>query len=71
MNIILIISDTFRWDNLFKNRAEMPVRTPNLDAFAERAVSRKRMFVWNFSTIPHRPRQGRPSYGRRDFGSPR
>jgi len=53
MNIILIISDTFRWDNLF-DRAAMPVRTPNLDAFAERAVSLERMFVSSFPTIPHR-----------------
>jgi arylsulfatase A-like enzyme len=53
MNIILIISDTFRWDNLF-DRAAMPVRTPHLDAFAERAVSCERMFVSSFPTIPHR-----------------
>ncbi|MHC5056347.1 MAG: sulfatase [Planctomycetota bacterium] len=53
MNIILIISDTFRWDNLF-DRAEMPVRTPHLDSFAERAVSCERMFVSSFPTIPHR-----------------
>ena len=35
MNVILIISDTFRYDNLFE-RASMPVRTPHLDRFAER-----------------------------------
>jgi len=32
----------------------MPVRTPHLDAFAERAVSCERMFVSSFPTIPHR-----------------
>jgi len=53
MNIILIISDTFRYDNLF-DRAAMPVRTPCLDAFAERAVSASRMYAGSFPTIPHR-----------------
>ena len=53
MNIILIISDTFRYDNLFE-RADMPVRTPWLDAFAERAVSASRMYAGSFPTIPHR-----------------
>ena len=53
MNVILIISDTFRYDNLF-DRAAMPVRTPNLDAFAERAVSLERMYTSSFPTIPHR-----------------
>lgn len=53
MNIILIISDTFRYDNLF-DRAAMPVRTPNLDAFAERAVSLSNMLAGSFPTIPER-----------------
>jgi len=53
MNIILIISDTFRYDNLF-DRAAMPVRTPELDRFAERAVSLSRMYTGSFPTIPHR-----------------
>ena len=53
MNIILIISDTFRYDNLF-DRAAMPVRTPCLDAFAQRAVSASRMYAGSFPTIPHR-----------------
>jgi arylsulfatase A-like enzyme len=53
MNIILIISDTFRYDNLFE-RAPMPARTPELDRFAARAVSLSRMFVSSFPTIPHR-----------------
>ena len=53
MNVILIISDTFRYDNLF-DRATMPVRTPHLDAFAERAVSASRMYAGSFPTIPHR-----------------
>ena len=36
-NILIINSDTYRYDNLF-DRAAMPVATPNLDAFTERAV---------------------------------
>ncbi len=53
MNIILIISDTFRYDNLF-DRAAMPVRTPELDRFSERAVSLSGFYVSSFPTIPHR-----------------
>ena len=53
MNIILIISDTFRYDNLF-DRASMPVSTPNLDAFAGRAVSLEGLYTGSFPTIPHR-----------------
>jgi len=53
MNIILLISDTYRYDNLF-DRAAMPVRTPNLDAFSERAVSLDRLYTSSYPTIPHR-----------------
>lgn len=53
MNIILLISDTFRYDNLF-DRAAMPVRTPELDCFSERAVSLSRLYTGSFPTIPHR-----------------
>ena len=53
MNIILLISDTFRYDNLF-DRAEMPVNTPSLDRFSARAVSLSRMYTGSFPTIPHR-----------------
>jgi arylsulfatase A-like enzyme len=58
MNVILLVSDTFRYDNLFDRAAAgpmgMPVRTPNLDAFAERAVSLARLYTASFPTIPHR-----------------
>ncbi|HUT01333.1 MAG TPA: sulfatase [Phycisphaerae bacterium] len=58
MNIFLLISDTFRYDNFFDRAAAgplgMPVRTPNLDAFSERAVSCTRMYNASFPTIPHR-----------------
>ncbi len=53
MNVILIISDTYRYDNLF-DRATMPVRTPNLDMFAERAVSMSQFYIGSFPTIPQR-----------------
>lgn len=67
MNIILLISDTFRYDNLF-DRAAMPVRTPNLDRFSERAVSMTQFYTGSFPTIPHRTdlisgRTGWPWYG--------
>ena len=54
MNIILIISDTFRYDNLFDRAKWLPVRTPELDQFAERAVSLSNLWVSSFPTIPHR-----------------
>ena len=53
MNIILIISDTFRYDNLF-DRAGMAIRTPELDRFSRRAVSLERMYTASFPTIPQR-----------------
>ena len=53
MNIIVIISDTFRYDNLFE-RASMSVRTPALDKFSERAVSLSGFHMGSFPTIPHR-----------------
>jgi len=58
VNIFLLISDTFRYDNFFDRAAAaplgMPVRTPNLDAFSDRAVSFSRMYTSSFPTIPHR-----------------
>ena len=67
-NIILIITDTYRWDNLF-DRAERPVRTPHLDRFAtDRATSVEGFYTGSFPTIPHRTdlttgRLGWPHYG--------
>lgn len=52
-NIVLINSDTYRYDNLF-DRAAMPVATPNLDAFSKRAVSMGRFYTGSFPTIPER-----------------
>ena len=53
-NIILLISDTFRHDNLF-DRAERPVRTPELDRFATtRATEVTGFYAGSYPTIPHR-----------------
>jgi len=52
-NILIINSDTYRYDNLF-DRAAMPVATPNLDAFTERAVEMSRFYTGSFPTIPER-----------------
>ena len=52
-NIILLVSDTYRYDNLF-DRADMPVHTPSLDAFAECAVSVEQFYAASFPTIPQR-----------------
>lgn len=53
-NIVVIITDTFRHDNLGQ-RAERPVRTPELDRFAtERATEITRCHMGSFPTIPHR-----------------
>ena len=70
MNVIMIISDTYRYDNLV-DRASMVVRTPELDRFAERAVSLSTMYTGSFPTIPHRTdltsgRFGWPWYGWQD-----
>jgi arylsulfatase A-like enzyme len=67
-NIILLITDTFRFDNLFE-RARNPIRTPELDRFAEtRATELTGFIAGSFPTIPHRTdlitgRLGWPRYG--------
>ena len=68
-NIVLIITDTFRYDNLFDRAKEMPVRTPELDDFANnQATSIEGFYTGSFPTIPHRTdiatgRLGWHSYG--------
>lgn len=53
-NIILLMTDTFRYDNL-KRRAARPVRTPELDRFAEeRAAEIHGYYIGSFPTIPQR-----------------
>ena len=55
-NIVLLITDTFRYDNLGE-RAERPIRTPQLDLFeAERATAIDKFYMSSFPTVPHRHR---------------
>jgi len=67
-NILLLVTDTYRWDNLGK-RARRPVRTPALDRFLrERATEVTRFYTGSFPTIPHRTDMatgvlGWPHYG--------
>lgn len=67
-NIVLLITDTFRYDNL-GDRAKRPIRTPELDKFAaERATEITRFYTGSFPTIPHRTDVaqgvlGWPNYG--------
>jgi arylsulfatase A-like enzyme len=53
-NIVLLVTDTYRFDNL-GSRAARPVRTPALDQFAaDRATEIGRFYTGSFPTIPHR-----------------
>lgn len=53
MNIILIVSDTFRQDHLgcYGNKK---IRTPHLDRFAEQCVQFDNCYHASFPTMPHR-----------------
>ena len=55
-NIVLLITDTFRYDNLGE-RARRPIRTPRLDKFeAERATAIDKFYMSSFpdGAAPHR-----------------
>jgi len=61
MRIILIVSDTYRYDNLGINRSGggggvggLDILTPELDAFGQEAVIFDNCYVSSFPTIPHR-----------------
>lgn len=67
MNIIVIVSDTLRYDYLGANGNGW-IKTPELDAFSRRAVSFDRCYVSSFPTIPTRTdwftgRYGFPFHG--------
>jgi len=68
-NIVLLVTDTYRYDNLGARAPTMPVRTPELDRFAsERAAEIHGFYTGSFPTIPHRTdvavgRTGWPHYG--------
>jgi len=53
MNVVLIVSDTFRWDHLgcYGNR---DIKTPCLDRFAKRSVVFDRCYACSFPTMPAR-----------------
>jgi len=53
VNVILIISDTLRYDYLgcYGNKR---ISTPNLDAFAKEATVFERAYAASFPTVPHR-----------------
>jgi len=53
MNVVWIISDTFRWDHLgaYGNGG---IRTPSLDHFAAKATQFNRNYAASFPTMPNR-----------------
>jgi len=53
MNVVLIVSDTFRWDHLGCYGNEW-IRTPNIDRLAEKSVVFDRAYCGSFPTIPNR-----------------
>ena len=62
MNIIILVSDTFRYDYLGCNGNKW-IGTDALDRFAERAVCFDRHFVSSFPTIPNRTDMFTGRYG--------
>ncbi|MHC4715468.1 MAG: sulfatase [Planctomycetota bacterium] len=63
MNIILVIIDTLRYDHVGAHGSER-VRTPNLDALADRSWVFDWAFANSFPTIPHRTDVITGAYGR-------
>jgi arylsulfatase A-like enzyme len=53
INVITIISDTFRYDHLGSSGNRW-IQTPNLDLFAEKSMIFDRAYAASFPTIPHR-----------------
>jgi arylsulfatase A-like enzyme len=53
MNILLVLSDTFRYDNL-SCYGPTAVKTPHLDRFAQEAFIFDNAYLGSFPTIPHR-----------------
>jgi len=67
-NIILLITDTYRYDNL-SGRSRLGIATPALDRFAaERATSIERFYAGSFPTIPHRTDLARGVLGWPHYG---
>ena len=53
MNVIMIMSDSMRYDHVGCNGSEW-IRTPNLDTFAARATVFENAYCGSFPTIPNR-----------------
>jgi len=53
MNIIVFVSDTFRYDHIGAN-GNTWIKTPELDAFSRRSVNFDNCYVSSFPTIPMR-----------------
>lgn len=53
MNVIVIVSDTFRRDHIGCNGNDW-IGTPNIDEFSKRSVVFDRAYAGSFPTIPHR-----------------
>ena len=53
MKIIVIVSDSFRWDFLgcYGNKW---IRTPNIDRFAKKSIVFDKAYAGSFPTVPHR-----------------
>ena len=54
MNIIVIMSDSFRYDNLKCYNEKSSVKTPNLDKFASESYVFNRAYCSSFPTVPNR-----------------
>ncbi|MBC7327244.1 sulfatase [bacterium] len=55
MNFILIVSDTFRRDNLsFYGNEKLGTKTPNLDKLAKESIVFRNHYTASFPTIPNR-----------------
>ena len=54
LNLIVIVSDTFRWDYLRFNGENERIQTPNLDAFVEEGVYFSNCYADSLPSIPSR-----------------
>jgi len=76
MNVVLLVTDTYRYDNLYPVPGlPMAVRAPNLARFAGQAASMSRFYTGSFPTIPQRTdlatgRLGWPWFGWRGLPEP-
>ncbi len=52
-NVLVLNSDSFRWDNLSVHGGTK-VHTPNLDAFAAQSVIFENAYAGSYPTLPHR-----------------